>query len=220
MKVRVPKKIDIFADTFQLTKKEIESQAISDLSKYSQLYTQKYGKQSDPKLDIDNFIQVLWGIEVVFEEITQNDSDNDILGYLDPVSQKIYIDPSCENQARINFTIAHEAGHLSLHSYMFDRDDSGKITGWRDRESEKKRKMSEAETRREWQANCYASAILAPEEKIKSFLSQKGVSILLGDTVDMNNLGKEMQDHFTLSRQAMEIRLKQLNIPITGSRYS
>ena len=44
MKIRITKNLNPLADSFQLTKQEIESQVLSDLSKYRKLYQERYSK--------------------------------------------------------------------------------------------------------------------------------------------------------------------------------
>lgn len=220
MKVRVPTKWNPLADGFQLTKQEIESQVLSDLSVYRQKYTERYNKSIPTPLDVDNFVSELWGFSIIFESIPQND-DKEILGFIRPEMQQIVVDENCINPKRISFTIAHEAGHLSLHGPLFKKEE-GIIIGWSDiPDSKNKKKLEVAEIRREWQANVYAGSLLAPETDIKLFLEELG---LVKDSVlskfNLDQYFPNFESKFGLSRQALEIRLGHLGIAFEGAKYN
>lgn len=220
MKVRVPTKWNPLADGFQLTKQEIESQVLSDLSKYRQKYTERYNKSIPTPLDVDNFVSELWGFSIIFESIPQND-EKEILGFIRPETQQIVVDENCTNPKRISFTIAHEAGHLSLHGPLFKKEERI-ITGWSDiPDTKNKKKLETAEVRREWQANVYAGALLATEIDMRMFLEELGLvsnSVLLN--FNLNEYFEKFESRFGLSRQALEIRLRHLGISFHGAKYN
>jgi Zn-dependent peptidase ImmA (M78 family) len=219
MKIRVNKNLNPLSDSFQLTKHDIESQVLNDLSKYRKLYQIRYGKPISTKLDVDNFVSELWGFSISIEPIPQ-EHDKEILGFIRPETRQIVIHEDCTNQKRFSFTVGHEAGHISLHGMLFKKD-GDIIIGWKDiPKSKNKKKLKEAECRREWQANVYAGALLAPKIEIQKLLEE------LELIKNSNLLTFNLDDHFAsfdlkfgLSRQALEIRLKHLNIPFQGARY-
>lgn len=215
MKVRVAKNWNPLTDTYQLTKEEIESQVLSDLAKYRKTYADKYGKSAPTTLDVDNYVQELWGFTVSFEPIVQNSEGEDTLGFLRPETRQVVVDDSCTNQRRISFTIAHEAGHLSLHGPLFTTTE-GMIDGWaHSAPSKNKRKADTAHIRREWQANVYAGALLAPQPEVEEFLREIGLiknQTLIAFGLDENF--PRFEERFGLSRQALEIRLEHLKIPV------
>lgn len=218
MKIRVAKNWNPLADTYQLTKQEIESQVLSDLAKYRQKYSGKYQKNAPTPIDVDNYVQELWGFSVSFETIPQDSEDEDTLGFLRPQARQIVVDESCTNQKRISYTVAHEAGHLSLHAPLFTMKD-GQINGWKQSPpSKNKRKTDTAHIRREWQANVYAGALLASKPDIEILLRELG--LLKDQTLtpfDLNEHFPKFDERFGLSKQALEIRLEHLKIPITRS---
>jgi len=220
MKVRVPTKWNPLADGFQLTKQEIESQVLSDLSSYRQKYQKKYNKPAPAPLDVDNFVNELWGLSISFESIPQ-DENNETLGFIRPEKQQVVVDENILNQKRISFTIGHEAGHLSLHGPLFKKED-GIITGWSYiPDSKNKKKLEVAEIRREWQANVYAGALLATEIDMRMFLEELELvsnSILLN--FNLNEYSEKFESRFGLSRQALEIRLQHLGISFQGAKYN
>ena len=220
MRFRTTKNPNHSLDTFQLTKQEIESQVLSDLVTYKRKFYEKYSKSASTPLDVDSYIKELWGFNICFENIEQDSEDRETLGYLRPEKQQVIVDENCDNQKRISFTLAHEAGHLSLHKSLF-LEENGLIVGWRypDLSGNKKRK-DKAEIRREWQANTYAGALLAPKPEVEFFLEEVGLlrnRLLI--SFDLNEYFPKFEERFGLSRQALEIRLRQLGIPFTGLRY-
>lgn len=219
MKIRVAKNWNPLTDTYQLTKEEIESQVLSDLAKYRKTYADKYGKSASRTIDVDNYIQELWGFSVSFEPITQDSIDEDTLGFLRPETRQVVVDDSCTNQRRISFTIAHEAGHISLHGPLFTTTE-GLISGWaHSAPSKNKRRADVAHIRREWQANVYAGALLAPQFEVEEFLRELG--LIKNQTlmpVVLDETFPKFEDRFGLSRQALEIRLGHLKIPVMRSR--
>lgn len=220
MKLRVAKTWNPIADTYQLTKQEIESQVLSDLSKYRHAYQEKYGKQTPVLLDVDNFVSELWGFSVVFEDVPQELVEEETLGFLRPEAQQVVVDEKCTNQKRISFTIGHEAGHLSLHGPLFKKE-NGKIVGWNHiPKSKNQKKLDTAHIRREWQANVYAGALLAPAMDIHTLLTELGYiknSIISSFNLDQHF--EEFEKRFGLSRQAIEIRLNHLGIVFSGAKY-
>ncbi len=219
MKIRITKNLNPLADSFQLTKQEIESQVLSDLSKYRKLYQERYSKPAPTPLDVDNFVSELWGFSISMESIPQ-DIDKETLGFLRPESRQVVIHEDCTNQKRISFTVGHEAGHLSLHGQLFKKN-GDVIIGWSDiPKSKNKKKLKEAEFRREWQANVYAGALLAPEMDIRSLLEELGiVKNLILSPFNLDEHFASFEARFGLSRQALEIRLGHLSIPFQGARY-
>lgn len=220
MKVRVAQNWNPLAESFQLTKQEIESQVLSDLSKYRQRYKERYGKPALIPLDVDNFVYELWGFSISVEEIPQETSIEETLGFLRPEAKQVVVDENCTNQKRTSFTIGHEAGHLSLHRALF-KTENGMIVGWNNiPKSQNKKKLDTAHHRREWQANVYAGALLAPEIDVRTLLEELGLlsnSVLLPFSLD-EHFGS-FETRFGLSRQALEIRLNQLGITFQGARY-
>ena len=212
MKLRIGKK-GISISAFKLTSAEIEQQAVSDLLNYHRTFLSRYGKKAINPLDVESFIKELWNIEVDYDSLPQSDNE-EILGLFEPDKQRIIIDPkACNNKGRTSFTVAHEAGHLSLHSFLFVFN-NGKITGW-------KNAQPPADKNIEKQADLYAASLLAPEREIYDFLREKGLlgSNTITSPIDLLIHGSSFQDRFGLSRQALEIRLSRLKLPMLNKKY-
>ena len=220
MKIRVAKNWNPLSDTYQLTKEEIESQVLGDLAKYRKVYSEKYGKSSPVPLDVDNYVQELWGFSVSFEAISQDSEIEDTLGFLRPETRQVVVGDGCVNQRRISFTVAHEAGHLSLHGPLFSMKD-GLINGWKHSDpSKNKKKADTAHVRREWQANVYAGALLASRIEVETLLRKLG--LIKDQTLipfDLADHFPKFEEQFGLSRQALQIRLTHLGIPFRNTQY-
>jgi len=213
MKMRITKNWNPLSDSYQLTKQEIESQVLSDLAKYRNKYSEKYGKAVKTPIDVDNYVKELWGFNVVFEKVESDSEDKETLGFLRPEKQEVVVNEECENQRRISFTIAHEAGHLSLHGPLFTKKDDI-ISGWKSSPLHKNTKKSDtAHIRREWQANVYAGALLASRIEIEELLIELGlIKNQILTPFNLDEFFPKFQERFGISRQALEIRLEHLNI--------
>jgi Zn-dependent peptidase ImmA (M78 family) len=212
MKLRIGKK-GISVGTFKLTQDDIEQQVANDLLRYNNLFRTRYGMSAAVPLDVESFIKELWGIEVEYDEFPQND-DEEILGLFEPEKQRIIVDPKmCNNKGRISFTVAHEAGHLSLHSFLFTFN-YGKTSGWQDKKSSTDKKLDR-------QADLYAASLLAPKQKIYEFLKENKLSdgTFLISPIDLTVYASPFQERFGLSRQALEIRLSRMGLSMINRKY-
>lgn len=199
----------ILPTTLKLTRADIEQQALTDSRKYARLYQEQSGSQMSYPIDVDHMAQVLWGVSLSYEEIPLIDNE-EVLGYYDREGKRIVVDPQrCKNEGRTTFTVAHELGHLSLHNFLMTFP----------RQLSKKKRESE-HARLEWQADRYAASILAPQQQIVEVLRSLGLiefsSVL---PVDLTIHGQKLQERFGLSRQALEIRLEEMEISTLNKKY-
>ena len=102
---------------------------------------------------------------------------------------------------RQRFTIAHELGHLLLHSDQHLHIDEAFPIGLRDEIS------SLAIDVREIEANQFAAELLMPFDMLKSYVADMEIDIADDD----KNIAR-LADIFQVSRQAMTIRLTRLNV--------
>lgn len=199
---------------FKLTGAEIESQVMTDLTAYRITYQERYGRQPSAPLDVENLVKEMWGVEVVYENIPQA-QDEEILGYFAPEIRSIVIDSqTCNHPRRLSFTVAHEAGHLSLHAFMFHTNGSKSAT-------RTTRKKLQTNPSLEWQANTYAAHLLAPKREVVAFLAELGLATPTAVTraIDVEQIMPAFQERFGLSRQATEVHFRRLGIPMLNARY-
>lgn len=214
MKLRINSKGTVAMGAFKLTGAEIELQVLTDLTTYRKVFRERYGAAPAALLDVESLVKELWGVEVIYEDIPQP-ADEEILGYFAPEVRSIVVDPRiCNHPRRVSFTVAHEAGHLSLHAFMFGPQKDAGAT----RTTRRKLKTSPSI---EWQANIYASHLLAPKHELLAFLQGQELAVgnAISKAIDMEQVLAPLQEQFGLSRQAMEIHFRRLGIPMANARY-
>jgi hypothetical protein len=87
MKINFTKNGVITPGTFQLTRDDIERQAVSDFSKYIRIFQERYKRPITDPLDVDNVAYELWNVEVVYQTINKSNQD-EVLGYYDYLQKK------------------------------------------------------------------------------------------------------------------------------------
>lgn len=192
---------------FKLSSADIESQAVEDLSRYREVFKDRHGAIPSADLDVESMAEALWGLRVDYESIPQT-PEYETLGYLVP-NERIVVDPQlCGHRRRISFTVAHEAGHQSLHSFMYSR-------------FKKSGAVPLVPNSIEWQADTYAASLLAPREQLLDYLREERLMSgnVIQRPIDIETIAPALQLRFGLSRQAMEIRLRRLKVPLTNARY-
>lgn len=189
------------------------------IERYATLLAEKCKVGYDPRLLDISLFEVLTFLNYTIENV---DTDN-YLGKCDFKNRKIYISNELEIGApRWRFTITHEIGHILLHrKYFVDdclQDDNQTLFGG---------VYSSADHKRvEIQANCFASYFLMPYKLFleryirayeyigipkrifpKIYVDDQPVNIK-----DFNDLISFIAKVFCVSRQTVEIRLRQLNL--------
>ncbi len=145
-------------------------------------------------------------------------------------ARRISIDQSLEpGSPPFNFTLAHEIGHFVLHRQltpvMLDRIDGNTI-----QDDDRSLVLDQLECGNprswlEWQANKFASSLLLPRKTVPGFVlakqKERGVVGNLGtlyldrqsgNVEDFYAIVKEMEFIYQVSRLAIRIRLRELNI--------
>lgn len=202
--MRLTSKSGLSVKTYILSHAAVESQAIQDLAKYRGASTQDVNLP----LDIDQFVESVFDVRVEYESIPQP-TGVEVLGYYDPANQRIVCDPEvCNSTGRINFTIAHEAGHISLHTCLVA---GASLQKWRD---------IQKHSHIEWQANAYAGYLIAPTPLVMDLLSENGVGspAFQSEGVDMDLIAPLLTERFGLSRHAGEIRVHRLGYQLKNNR--
>jgi Zn-dependent peptidase ImmA (M78 family) len=153
-----------------------------------------------PPVPVDS-IAKKFGAKLSFEPFEGHDDISGIL-YRDAEHVVIGINSAHANN-RQRFSIAHEIGHLILHSKPLFVD---KVVGIDFRDA----KSSLAIDREEIQANAFAAELLMPKEFIKNeirrLFSRKRKIFSKEDLIS------ELADIFRVSSQAMEYRLNNLGL--------
>lgn len=149
--------------------------------------------------------------------------DSFILGICDFKTRTVRLNQELTlDSPRWRFTLAHEIGHIILHTWLFKREKKGILS-----DSENHLIVSENQGRIEYQANLFASYLLMPDAsfadsymKVRSAIynSKNHPQVYVDDqqcNLEIYNLlltkiGKK----FNVSKQVVEFRLKKFNLVI------
>ena len=186
-------------------------------------------------LDIIDFAQHYMNLTVRYEDLTCK--NRTVLGCIAYENTVLVLDPNDPNthipisartvflnkslkkrdqKGRRNFTLAHECAHNAVHSIY-----PKAWTEFQCREPGREYSLRELITGDdwcEWQANTLASELLMPTHLIYGLLKQEGyrekVKVYPKDRLlfDERRLIRNMTDFLGVSKSALLIRLKQLNL--------
>lgn len=116
------------------------------------------GRCVAPPIPVDEIIEFGLGLGLGFEDLRRKLNMEDVLGATYVQSRKICADISLdrpEEEGRLCFTLAHEAGHWVMHREFIDRGGrGGGFIFCRSRDAKKPI---------EWQADYFAACLLMPE---------------------------------------------------------
>lgn len=148
----------------------------------------------------------------------------DYLGKCDFKKHLITIN-STLNEHRRNFTIAHELGHIVLHSHIVEN-----LSSVEDRENDMNMITNEsAKSRMEYQANTFASFLLMPEKtfyiEVDKLFKEKRITTgklyhdyQLCNIHDCDFVVGALSYKFNVSKEAVIVRLKRAKLYIEGDR--
>ena len=200
--------------------KEVETERIiidiDDVTKKSKARTVPYKQivSSDINKDVYEFTCPVCG---ELHKITFEDFPKGVLGVLSLKHNIISLSNEIRNDnKRRNYTIAHEIGHIVLHSSFFDIIDKAYEY---DDDNVSPIVSEEVYKRMEVQANLFASYLLIPEKKLFVYFNKilKDLNIhkkhLYLDSQpcninDVNHALLKLSEHFNISKEAVKYRLK------------
>jgi Zn-dependent peptidase ImmA (M78 family) len=198
-----------------LSRAAVEAAADRDLSRY---YDVTNASRTSP-VDLELFAEAVMGLKIVDVNMAMLDfagvDGSRILGGLYPEGQYfnhedrvIIVDALIDRPGRKRFTVAHETGHFSLHVRK------GKSMPWNrtERPFLCRDAGKFAKDPLEYQADCYASALLMPKALFPTLVTHN-------IEIDLERYGRLLQNAFQVSRQAAEIRLKTLGYGIINGKY-
>lgn len=178
------------------------------------------------KLNIEKLCQrmsELYDVDFKFHEPLKSESSNITLGKIEYDPLIIYINPLLrKEEARWNFTVVHEIGHLVFHSYIlrkyFEHNTDNDNTGMFKTGIEQKMLQS-----MEIQANRFAAFVLMPStvflKVVKTFFIRESIQkpFLYFDDQPVNqklvlSLLSELEQVFGVSKEAAKVRLKDLGL--------
>lgn len=174
----------------------------------------------------ENFINRCFSIVAANYKFDFVEMQGDCLGKCDFKEHIITIN-SALSEHRQNFTIAHELGHIALHSSIVEN-----LLSIEDRKSDKNTIISKSTYgRMEYQANTFASFLLMPNTPFYVEVNQlfKEYRITTGrlyhdyqpcNIRDCNAVVGALSSKFNVSQEAVIVRLKRANLYIEGDSCS
>ena len=204
-----------------------EEQIVAEISKLpSNIYI-------DNKLDTDiliNFLAEKYNADFILDSSLNIYNHNKILGKIAFNPLKIYLTKELKEECfRWRFTLAHEIGHLILHSEVLknyiNNNIDNETTIFHNETSDR------INNRMEIQANIFATRLLLPDIPFKILVQQYFIKerILKGhlyldnqscNRILVNNLLLEIKYSFGVSLEVGKIRLKNLNLLIDKTENS
>jgi Zn-dependent peptidase ImmA (M78 family) len=181
-------------------------------------------KRIEPPIPVDDIIEFGLDLELGFEDLRRKLNLEDVLGATYVQSRKICADISLDRpdeEGRLCFTLAHEAGHWVLHRELIDQASPGRgFIFCRSRDAKKPI---------EWQADYFAACLLMPKACIRdAFTRVCGPQPLVLHNVESAYSGpicfdpcvanwpaiadcvRRAGNFLNVSKQAMIIRLQEL----------
>ena len=172
----------------------------------------------------ENFIDCCFSLIAPNYKFDFVEIQEDCLGKCDFKEHVITINSSLSKH-RQNFTIAHELGHIALHSSIVEN-----LFSIEDRESDKNTIISKSiYGRMEYQANTFASYLLMPNipfmAEVNKLFKENWITTgrLYHDYQpcnirDCNVVVGALSSKFNVSQEAVIVRLKRANLYIEGER--
>lgn len=152
---------------------------------------------------LDQIAEIILDCNIIYEDLDQYQYG--LLGIADYKQKIIWINQSLDcyedynlsDEGRLNFTLAHEIGHFVLHKKLYENDN------FFDLHNETNPNIKRIEI----QANIFAEMLMMPRKLIYQKW-QKDFSDIESDHQKIS----EMMKFFKTSREAMQIRLKKLDL--------
>ncbi len=198
-------------------------------------YARQYGLEDNIPVPVDSLLECSLGLTLEIGDLTERLGLNDVLGATWIESRTVMIDQSLEPtdnplmEGRFNFTLAHEIGHWQLHrTQICNPSDQQSLFDF-DMEPTIVCRTSQSREQMEWQADCFASYLLMPEDRIqRTWVEVYGSSeqyvaveeieklkVLWGKERPTTEVARDMALLFNVSGQAMQIRLEDLGLVLT-----
>ncbi|UWS80789.1 ImmA/IrrE family metallo-endopeptidase [Phaeobacter sp. G2] len=166
---------------------------------------------TEPPVDLSKVLAAFELAQSENFEFDQLELSGSIEWTADRKSAKIWVNP-IEAEVRQRFTLSHELGHLFLHM-LPKHDKEGEADTFKDTPNKFHRDGSTSQVERE--ANQFAARLLMPAPLVKEYAK----NIADENRTDDGKIGmsrnayiEELASIFNVSRQSMEIRLKNLRV--------
>lgn len=178
----------------KLSHSQIEELATNVLNDFKPSVIQNY-----QRFDLEELIEYVenkYGVKTEYIDTFEKLNTEGILGLYDNQNQTIFLDNAIRNTDRLGFVLAHEIGHVVLHSHLkinnklyneFEDSEYDLVTD--------KHLLTNYKHWIEWQANKFASSLLMPKINLHIHL-----------VVIQRKLGISKYGHIYLDKQPVNIR--------------
>lgn len=204
-----------------LTAEELDSASLELLRKSAK----SLGKPLSPPVPIEDIIEKHLRVRLEFTALRERLGE-DVLGATWFDEAIIRVDNQLEDQeGRLCFTLAHEAGHWVLHRPQYEAD---KVTGHLFKHDVAEGppaivcRSSQRKLPAEWQADQFAARVLMPEKFVRSTFTQiAGGEPVVADSTGLTRFGSMRElasvvisagGFSNVSKDAMRIRLEALKL--------
>ena len=197
MKKSASKEIEYLSDEM------IESQAMVNILEFNK----RVGNNFSFPIYPEEILKKLWDIETEYVDVLPELEGVPILASYSPKNKKILVNSTeNKNSGRLSFTLAHELGHVSLHSFAVKNQNCSNYD------------LGINSEKIERQADKYAAALLMPKEEVFSLLESLGCT-MLSPTIDMHIHADNIKMHFGVSNEVLEYRLGNLGFEVLNGFY-
>lgn len=207
----------------KLSSKEINNAAVDFLNKIDSNIVERYWKTPIDK--VVGYLKKEMSIKINESNYLIDDNGNEQLGYYDIKNKIIYINPTIRDTIRFPFVLAHEIGHLILHSEL--KANQFTYDNFKDSEYSlfiQRNILVNDKNWIEWQANCFAASLLMPNKtvvarlinaQVQMGISKQGRIFLDNQKInkqDFRNIVNELAMFFKVSKTSVEYRLESLGL--------
>jgi Zn-dependent peptidase ImmA (M78 family) len=181
-----------------------------ELRPIAEQFLSERGWRGDVPVNIERFIDVGLGIDIVTKEGLTEEIGAD--GFLTRNRRVIYIDSyvGVWRERLFRFTLAHELAHWLLHEHVYDVATFNSPTEWL---SFMRSLPEEVRLPMEWQANALAGLLLVPREQLGRAVAEaryvtrgRFVEIDLDNAADRQMVLVTVARRFNVSPDVIEVR--------------
>lgn len=183
------------------------------------------GQQKLQESDLISHIKKTYNIEIEYDPTINALFASDIKGYCNPKKGIIYLNETIIETESHLFTIAHEFGHILLHTDTgLKQKDYDKMESSQFNLDTEKHELTNDKNWLEWQANQFAACLLMPKDavllrliiwQLSNGISKTGTVFLDNqpcNKADYSNMITSLSEFFNVSKATVKYRMESLGL--------